>query len=142
MRNYSITKAATWWIIFGLTGTLFLLLMNSCSDRYELVQPQTLRYEIKGGDYYAVAYEKGAPGYAYMQSDYKEIKDGYEVSASIGDSVNLVVMAGGVPWRVEHASVVLLLGTDTVYSGNTSDREGLLYIHGRLGKQLFVEIKK
>src|SRR5690606_12009687 len=121
---------------------LWSLILTSCSDKYEVVEPQTLRYEITGKDYYAVTYEAGAPGYAYMPPDYREITGGYEVPAHVGDSINLGLMAGGTPWRIEHASVVLLLGADTVYAGNTADREGLLYIHGKLGRKLFVERKK
>lgn len=140
-RQYSATKSFVYIAIFVITIVLWSIILTSCS-KYEVVQPQKLRYEITGNDYYAVAYEAGAPGYAYMLPDYREIKDGYEVPAHVGDSINLVVMAGGVPWRIEHASVVLMLGADTVYSGNTADRDGMLYIHGKLGRKLFVERKK
>lgn len=110
----------------------------SCSDKYEIVEPQTLKYEVTGENYFAVVYDPNAPKAPYMLEDHRQIFGVFEVPAKIGDSVDVMVMAGGTPWDIKPAGLVITLGTDTVYKGETKE---LISVRGTLGRQLFVERK-
>jgi|GEM_PF-6049466 len=141
--NYCPIKAWTCRTVLAIAVGLFIgaCSLVSCSDKYEVVEPQTLKYEVTGNDYYAVIHDQNAPKAPYLLEGQREIKGVYEIAAKIGDSVNVTIMAGGAPWQLEHAHIAITLGTDTIFKGNT-EKTGYLTVSGVLGKQFFVERKK
>jgi|SRR5690606_24962638 hypothetical protein len=148
MRKLNMTRSWVWQIIgAGTIWFWFIILMLlaslcSCSDEHEIVEPQMLRYEVTGNSYYAVVKDKDAPSAPYMLKGYREIKDKWETPALIGDSIEIMVMSGGVPWRPEHASVKVWLGNELIAEGSTEET-GYFSVRGRLGYEYFIEkVKK
>ena len=143
----NLTKAYTWQSIGTVILWLWFLTMVmacslcSCSDNYEVVEPQTLKYEVEGESYFAIVKDPNAHGHPYMLEGHRELHGSFEIPAKIGDSLYVMVTRGGTPWDQKDATLAITLGTDTIYKGDTKET-GYLIVRGVLGQEFFIEKKK